>query len=261
MLISASTLVSRTLRKRRPLLLVPVTVIAEAAAVVRAATVCGLPVMLEINTLEPLTYDLTAFLGSVLMIAREDEKSQVCVGVRVAPSEAAVTQALDAGAQFVRVEPLFSSAAQYQSLVSDASRLAAAQGAAAVFTVAGMNHLEDASRLTRQYDSPFVIVPKAFLHQREVLNARLAADIQHALATPLALQSDGILSPKEIRLAARAGVGVIILTEEMSQAFVAGLRAALSNEHEGSASHVVSKAALAVEERITRYLEVLCTIS
>jgi|GEM_PF-6288415 len=258
MLVSFSTHSSRKKRKGGGLLVLPVTVIEQAAAAVRAAEHTGHSLILLVDATQPLLYGLDVFVQTLLALGRSSAVA-ISVGVQCGPTHVAAEQALTAGAQFI-VPQYQGSEAQYVSLLSWSANRAAAQTAEVVVAPGVAHSLESLFSLLQTVRLAGVILPEEMLQVGGAFNPALIHEIASMVKLPLLVALHEDKMPSQMVKCIKAGVSGFLIENEFDQTFTAGIRTGLRNKTLSDPRTYLAKASLAVEEKMARYLELLCSI-
>lgn len=257
MLVSFSTQVARQKRKKGAFLVVPVTALEQAAAVVRAAETQRTGVALEINATEPLLYSLEMLVSFLLYLGRESS-ADVTVCVRTSSSHIAVQQALEAGAQLVIPEER-GTQAQYLSVLSWSNGFAAARGSEIGACLPARDvPLTSFAEKTQTLHLACIDLPFALLQKKNSSILTQYKQVRRLLGHELMISVQHDHTPAQLRALKQAGSGAVRVLGEFDETFSAGVRAGLRSQSEGRPAWYLGRGGRAVEDKTIRYLETLC---
>lgn len=258
MLTSFSTQLARAKRRKTPLLIVPVTVLEEAAAVVRGAETQGLGVALTIDATKPMLYSLEIFVHTVLIVGRLSS-NEVTVIVRCGPTHLAAEQALLAGAQAI-IPTEGGSQEQYVSLLSWCASRALYQGAEVIAAPKLHANEDDLVRAFNQTRLGGMMLPLSFVQEERAVKLSQIRHYHTRFRLPLIIQLDSMHTAAHLQKLKKADVMGVYVEDEFDEAFTAGVRTALRNRSQANPAVYLGKGGRAVEDKVVRYLGALCSM-
>lgn len=257
MLVGLSTLLNRSTRKNAVLLIVPITNLEQTAAALRAAESTNQSIVFLIDATQPLLFSLEITLSLSLQLLSQSPVQAVII-VQTNGTHLAVEQALAARAPAILIKRL-GSQAQYVSVLSWASNRLAAHGTELLvypdwdFPEAFVIELETIKVVG-------IVLPASYLFKRRQIDPAAVYKLKQLFKLPILTALDFEHTAKQVMSLKKIGVGGVIVNQEFDQAFTAGVRVALRNSTEGRPAYFLGKGGRAVEDKVARYLGVLCTI-
>ena len=259
MLVSLSVQSARAKRKGCGLLMLPVSALEQATAAVRAAETQKQPIVLIIDTTKPMLYGLELFANMLLTLGNVSSAS-VSVIALCAPNHIAAEQAISAGVQGIIPLRDGASTEQLVSLLSWCSTRASARNTEVFLSADKAHELHALLPLLDQVRLAGVLTSFESILVNSVFTPSLLKDIQDQTKLPIYLTFEEDPEPKLVIRLVKAGVQGIVVSNEFDDAFTAGVRTALRNRSISNPVHYLGKGGLAVEDKIVRYLTLLCSM-